>query len=102
MCISTVTGEGLDVLRQDVRSRIVPDHLEVSDGVMITNVRHQDALVRTQEALTQAIDSAGSGREAECLAVDLRTAADALGEITGLITSDEVLDRIFSEFCIGK
>ena len=102
ICISTVTGEGLDVLRNHLRSRILPDLLESSEGVIITNVRHQSALVRSNEALTQAIDSVKSGREAECLAVDLRTAADALGEITGVITSDEVLDRIFSEFCIGK
>lgn len=102
MCISTITGEGLDVLRHHLRSRILPDHLEASDGVMITNVRHQAALGRAHEALTQAIDAIASGRELECLAVDLRTAADALGEITGVITSDEILDRIFSEFCIGK
>lgn len=102
ICVSTVSGEGLDSLRHQLRSRVLPDHLESSEGVMITNVRHQDALVRSNDALTQAIDSVNSGREAECLAVDLRTAADALGEITGVITSDEVLDRIFSEFCIGK
>jgi tRNA modification GTPase len=42
------------------------------------------------------------GIEPELIAVDLRAAADALGEITGVITSDEVLDQIFAEFCIGK
>lgn len=102
LAISTVTGEGLDVLRQQIISRIMPETLDASEGVMITNVRHQDALERTHEALGQAVDAIKSGREQECLAVDLRTAADALGEITGAITTDEVLDRIFSEFCIGK
>ena len=102
LSISTVTGEGLDVLRQQIISRILPDSLDASDGVMITNIRHQDALERTHEALGQAVDAIKSEREQEFLAVDLRTAADALGEITGAITSDEVLDRIFSEFCIGK
>lgn len=102
LSLSTVTGEGLDRLRQQIVSRILPDTLEAPEGVMITNVRHQEALERTREALAQAVDTIKSGREQECLAVDLRAAADALGEITGVITSDEVLDRIFSEFCIGK
>jgi len=102
LCISTVTGEGIDSLRQHISARLLPKHLEASEGVIITNVRHQDALARTNDALTQAIDAIKSGRAPECLALDIRAAADALGEIIGVITSDEVLNRIFSEFCIGK
>jgi tRNA modification GTPase len=60
------------------------------------------ALERTEASLKESLASVERGREPEFVAVDLRDAADALGEIVGVITSDEVLDRIFSEFCIGK
>ena len=53
-------------------------------------------------AVGEALESARTEREPEFVALDLRAACDALGEITGAITSDDILDRIFSEFCIGK
>jgi tRNA modification GTPase len=70
--------------------------------VTITNVRHRDALKRAEASLAEALDSVRNGAEPEFVAMDLRGAADALGEVTGVITSDDVLHRIFSEFCIGK
>jgi tRNA modification GTPase len=69
---------------------------------MVTNVRHQAALDRASESLDQARESVGAGLANELVAVDIRTAADALAEITGAITTDEILERIFSSFCIGK
>ncbi|HEU5091717.1 MAG TPA: hypothetical protein VFT30_03485, partial [Nitrospira sp.] len=72
------------------------------DGVVITHVRHRVSLERAGTSLQEALISIERGIEPEFVAVDLRAAADALGEIVGAITSDEVLDRIFSEFCIGK
>jgi tRNA modification GTPase len=65
-------------------------------------VRHRTALRRAAESLQQGLESSGRGLAAELISVDLRAAADALGEITGAITTDEILERIFSEFCIGK
>jgi tRNA modification GTPase len=69
---------------------------------MITNVRHQTALEHAESSLQQARDSIMEGMAAELVAIDVRSAADALGEITGAITTDEILEKIFSEFCIGK
>jgi tRNA modification GTPase len=69
---------------------------------MVTNVRHQTALDRAGESLRLAVESMTAGLAAELLAIDIRAAADALGGITGAITTDEILERIFSEFCIGK
>jgi tRNA modification GTPase len=59
-------------------------------------------LDRARESLGQALESIAAGMAAELVAIDIRGAADALGEITGAITTDEILERIFSEFCIGK
>lgn len=100
--ISTVTGEGLEALRENIKDRIGLRGLEPSQNVMITNIRHEEILRRCRDYLAKALDSIESGMHPECVAVDLRGAADALGEITGAITSDDVLNRIFSEFCIGK
>jgi tRNA modification GTPase len=67
-------------------------------SVTITNIRHQEIFLRCSDYLAQALASIESGTHPECVAVDLRGAADTLGEITGAITSDEILHRIFSQF----
>jgi tRNA modification GTPase len=99
---SVQTGAGLDELRESIRSYLLPASLESNDGSVITNVRHRQALERAEASIREAFDSVRSGAEPEFVAMDLRGAADALGEVTGTITSDEILTRIFSEFCIGK
>jgi tRNA modification GTPase len=100
--ISVRTGEGLEGLKEAIRAQCITPSLESIDDVMITRLRHRVALERAGAALKETLISIDEGLEPEFVAVDLREAADALGEIVGVITSDEVLDRIFSEFCIGK
>lgn len=100
--ISVRTGEGLETLKIAIRAQFVKPSFEASDGVVITHVRHRVALEQAETSLQEALVSVERGVEPEFVAVDLRGAADALGEIVGTITSDEVLERIFSEFCIGK
>lgn len=102
VCVSATTGFGLNRLRDVMCARLAPGGLDASEGVVVTNVRHRTALERALGALHAVARAAGEGAEPECLAVDLREAADALGEITGAITTDEIMERIFSEFCIGK
>jgi len=102
VAVSAKTGEGIDRLRMVIRSQLVGGGAESTDGVMITNVRHQAALQRAREALDQAQASVTAGMADELVAVDVRAAADALGEITGTITTDEILQQIFSTFCVGK
>ncbi len=100
--ISARTGQGLDEVRIAIRSRLCHDMLEPSDGVVVTNVRHATELARAATSLREAVMALERHQPPECVAIDLRGAAEALGHITGVITSDEVLHRIFSEFCIGK
>ena len=102
VALSAKTGAGVDELRAAIRSQLVGAGAETADGVMVTNVRHQAALDRASDSLHHAAQSISAGVAAELLAIDMRAAADALGEITGVITTDEILERIFSEFCIGK
>jgi tRNA modification GTPase len=99
---SVRTGAGLDMLRSAIRSCLSPQTFEPNEGAVVTNVRHRHALERAGVAVQQALESVGNNAEPEFVVVDLRDAADALGEVTGAITSDEILNLIFSEFCIGK
>ncbi|MCS6289676.1 MAG: tRNA uridine-5-carboxymethylaminomethyl(34) synthesis GTPase MnmE [Nitrospira sp.] len=100
--ISAKMQIGLDGLREAISHRLMPRRLEPRDGVLVTNLRHAAAFERALQGVEQARQSVDAGRAGELVAMDLRIAADALGEITGAITTDEILERIFSEFCIGK
>lgn len=100
--VSTLTGEGLEELKVAITSRFLTLSFEANEGVVVTNVRHRVALQRAFTAIMQALSSIEGGTLAELVSVDLHEAADALGEIVGSITSDDILERIFSEFCIGK
>jgi tRNA modification GTPase len=100
--VSAKTGEGVEPLRAAIRSQLVGGGAEATEGVVVTNVRHDSALNRARESLVSAVQSAREGMPGELVAVDVRAAADALGEITGAITTDEILEQVFSTFCIGK
>ena len=102
LAISVHTGAGLEALRAAIQCHVAAGSLEPTEGVTVTRLRHRDALERAEASLGEALGSIRNGAEPEFVAMDLRGAADALGEITGVITSDDILHRIFSEFCIGK
>lgn len=100
--ISAKTGLGVESVKSALRAQLVSGDFEAAESVTVTNVRHRDALRRAGESLGQALESVQSGMAGELVSIDVRAAADALGEITGAITTDEILDQIFSKFCIGK
>jgi tRNA modification GTPase len=97
--ISTVTGAGCDRLRAALRGRCAPDGAETP---ALTHVRHALALERVVAALERASTAASSGLSDEAVLLDFRDALDALGELTGEIATEELYDRIFATFCIGK
>ncbi|HEY9007607.1 MAG TPA: tRNA uridine-5-carboxymethylaminomethyl(34) synthesis GTPase MnmE, partial [Ohtaekwangia sp.] len=70
--------------------------------VLVTNLRHYQNLLQTNEALDRVLESMYNGVTGDFLAMDIRQALHYLGEITGTITTDDLLDNIFSKFCIGK
>ena len=100
--ISAKTGLGLERVKSALRAQLVSGGFDAAENITVTNVRHRDALRRAGESLGQALESVQCGMAGELVSIDVRAAADALGEITGAITTDEILGRIFSEFCIGK
>jgi tRNA modification GTPase len=100
IAISARDGMGLDALRAHLKQ--IAGYQETTEGAFLARRRHLDALGRAQDALRQARTALQATGSAELTAEDLRLAQQALGEITGEVTSDELLGRIFSSFCIGK
>lgn len=100
--VSAKEKTGLERLQDAVIAGIRRPGPEPSPGVVITRQRHKDALTKARESLVKAREGAGQGLYPELISIDLRLTLDALGEITGETTAEDVLDRIFSEFCIGK
>ncbi|MGH7261935.1 MAG: tRNA modification GTPase, partial [Nitrospiraceae bacterium] len=100
--ISATNGDGLDDLRDQIRALLLRPDFETRETVLVTHLRHQMALQRAQDAVTATLASVEARQAGELIAMDLRAAIDALGEITGAVSTDDILDRIFKEFCIGK
>lgn len=96
--ISAKTGEGVDDVLDEVLSRCA---LNVEDVSMITSVRHEDALRRAKAHLDSAIEGIGV-LAPDCVAVDVRGAYFALGEIAGETSSEEITNTVFTKFCVGK
>ena len=98
VAVSALTGEGIKTLRE----QIAPMASREQDSGFITSVRHQQLLRESGEALAQAAKAAGFGIPHEMLLLDLYAALRPLDAITGATTADDILNRIFSTFCIGK
>ena len=101
--ISAKQGTGLDRLCEALRRAVDTDALYHGDPV-VSNSRHYEALTTAREALDRALDGLGNGLPADLLSEEIRQVVHALGSITarGAIVPDEVLQNIFSKFCIGK
>ncbi len=102
--VSTRTGEGLDLIKAAIVDLVCGDGRsgDVQMDSVFSDRRHREALVRSSESLDHFIAALSAGNSPEFLALDLREALHALGEITGETTPDDILDRIFTRFCIGK
>ena len=100
--ISAKTGDGCDELESCLFAKATQDGLPQQDEIWITNRRQQQAAKNALAALQQAREIFENSDGEEFLAVDLRSCLNALGEIVGETTPDDLLGQIFSEFCIGK
>ena len=98
ICISALSGNLTELKQAIVKAAGV----EQQSGTIISQARHYDALVRAHEAIQRVMQGLNSGISGEFLSMDLQDCLQALGEITGQISNDEVLGNIFSKFCIGK
>ena len=100
--LSAKTGKGINELRETIYNLFITDKGALSEGRLVTNIRHKDALKRALESLEQAKSSLSAKSSEEFIALDIRQALNALGEIIGETTTEDILDNIFSNFCVGK
>ena len=99
--ISAKHGDGLEELKKAIEHSVVHD-AAASEGIMITNLRHKQAIDTAKEALLRARAAIEASQPYEIIALELRDSLDRLGEIVGAVTTDDILNMIFSQFCIGK
>ncbi len=100
--VSAKSGKGLEDLRGALIHLVTTDLSFGEEDVCITNLRHKECLMKAQVAMDSGKASLDQNVSHEFIAFDIREAAAALAEITGELTSEEVLNHIFSRFCIGK
>ncbi|WP_448698293.1 tRNA uridine-5-carboxymethylaminomethyl(34) synthesis GTPase MnmE [Mucilaginibacter sp. AW1-3] len=99
--VSAREKQHIDHLKQSIYNKTVRGQL-TGDESLVTNIRHLEALQKTQSALERVLNGIDNPVTSDFLALDIKQALHYLGEITGVVTTDDLLDNIFSKFCIGK
>ncbi len=100
--ISALTGQGLDDLRRIIVERVLESDMDLTSSNVVPNLRHKQALTDAAGFFKSAAQGLKEDAPMEIVAVELKSGLDALGAIIGETTSEEVLDSIFSQFCLGK
>ena len=97
-----LTGQGLEALKDAIKGAVWAGDINAEMLQVMINSRHQDALLRGRAAIVNALGALHSDATLELVALDVRIGVDAVGEIIGKTAVEDLLDRIFSQFCIGK
>jgi tRNA modification GTPase len=100
--VSCTTGAGLESLKDAIKNLVWSGEIRADMLQVMINSRHQDALRRAREATQNTIDVLSRGEGLEIAAMELRIATNAIGEVVGQTTTEDLLDSIFSTFCLGK
>jgi len=100
--ISAYDGGGLDSLKRLITNTVKKSFTQSQEDILITNQRQFNVLGRVEKGLTQAKEALNSKMSSEFIAIHIRDAIDALSELTGVISTDDILNSIFKDFCIGK
>ena len=99
---STLTAGGIHELEEAIIALVLAGKTTQSEGPLVTSARHQESLRRAAEHISASLLTLQQGVPLDFVSIDLRAAYDTLGEVTGETASEDLLERIFSEFCIGK
>ena len=101
--ISAKDNIGIEDMQEKIYSYIVEEDVEnSSEKLIITNIRHKTALEKTKDAIKNIFETIDTGLPMDLISVDLKEALDSLSEITGEISSEDILDHVFGNFCVGK
>ncbi len=102
IAFSARDGSGLDELTETIRDMFFTGALGDADQIMITSLRHKQALIDADKSLEMVLESIETGQPEDFFSIDLTAAYEALGSIIGEQVGDEIIDEIFSRFCMGK
>jgi tRNA modification GTPase len=102
VAVCCLSGKGIEELKTAIKERVWAGEICTEMLEVMINARHQDALRRAREAAERVAAALAGNLSLELAALDLRIAANAVGEIVGKTTTEDLLDSIFSQFCIGK
>lgn len=103
IAISAINNTGIDEMEDKIYRHIIDENVEdSSEKLVLTNVRHKAALENTYEALQNIFSTVRDGYPMDLMAVDIKDALDSLSLVTGEISSEDLLDHIFKNFCVGK
>ncbi|OGQ13953.1 MAG: tRNA uridine-5-carboxymethylaminomethyl(34) synthesis GTPase MnmE, partial [Deltaproteobacteria bacterium RBG_19FT_COMBO_46_12] len=101
--ISALKNEGIDELKQTIYSSLVHRDMRATpEHLIVANIRHKAALTQVRDSLSDTVKGLEEGTSIEFIAFEIRYALEALGELIGETSTEEVLNRIFEQFCIGK
>ena len=100
--ISTVDGTGLEELETTIVNMVYRGQVKQGEGAFVNNVRQAEILRLTDHYLQEVLSTIDRGMSPDFIVIDLRAAWEKLGEITGDTVGEDIIDQIFSQFCIGK
>lgn len=99
---SMTTGLGVDTLENSIKDMFYSGQIEIDSGIIVNNVRHKNQLELALKNIVSALKDIEAGVPLDCIEVDLRNCWENLGEITGDSVAEDIIDKIFAEFCLGK
>lgn len=102
MQISTFNNDGIKELEQEIVNRVYSGTVKQAEGVFVNNVRQANALKEAQKYLEDCLNTIEMDMAEDFIVIDIRSAWEKLGEITGDTVDEDIIDQIFSQFCIGK
>lgn len=100
--ICAKTGEGIDEVKNTLKTLINTQNINSTSSAMLTNIRHIEAVTNAYNLVKNSIDAYNCGIPADFISVDLQSAIEYLGSVTGMNVSEEIVDRVFKDFCVGK
>jgi len=100
--ISIKSGKGIESLKDEIYDMVYRGEIKHTSEVLVTNVRHKDLLVKAKHALENAVYTLKESMPLDLVSIDIRECLERIGEITGETVQEDIINRIFTQFCIGK
>jgi len=99
---SILEGIGVDALEEEIKRLFYSGDIDIESDVVVTNMRHKNQLIKAKKNIEDGIEGILANVPLDCIEVDIKACWENLGEISGDTVGEDILDRIFSDFCIGK